>query len=203
MLGATTKARWSYAASKALDEFLGLAYWNQMAVPATIIRLFNTVGPRQTGRYGMVLPTFVRQAVRGEPIVIFGSGEQRRCFSYVGDVVAALVGLAQTANIAGEVINIGNDREISMNQLAALVKEITGTSSPISHISYEAAYGAGFEDMLRRVPCLEKLQRLTGSKPETPIETIVRLVVEHEQTLSNWSILTSSPMVKTVAWSGV
>ncbi len=189
VLGATTKARWSYAASKALDEFLGMAYWNQSGVPVTMLRFFNTVGPRQTGRYGMVLPTFVRQAVRGEPITVFGSGEQRRCFGYVGDVVEALVRLAQTRGVAGEVINIGNDREITINQLAALVREISGSLSPITHLSYEAAYGAGFEDMVRRVPCLAKLERFTGSRPETPIETIVSMVVDHERLSCGWDLL--------------
>ena len=152
VLGATTKARWSYAASKALDEFLGMAYWSHSGVPVTVIRLFNTVGPRQTGRYGMVLPTFVGQAVRGEPITVYGSGTQRRSFSYVGDVVEALVRLAQTPGIAGEVVNIGNDQEITIHQLALLVKEIADSASPIVRISYDEAYGIGFEDMQRRYP---------------------------------------------------
>src|SRR5581483_4433673 len=154
VLGATTKARWSYAASKALDEFLGIAYWTHSGLPVTIIRLFNTVGPRQTGRYGMVLPSFVRQAVRGEPITVYGSGAQRRCFSYVGDVVKAILRLAQTPGIAGEVVNIGNNEEITIRDLAHLVKEIADSTSPIVHMSYEEAYGVGFEDMARRVPCL-------------------------------------------------
>jgi UDP-glucose 4-epimerase len=180
VLGATTKARWSYAASKALDEFLGIAYWNHNGVPATIVRFFNTVGPRQSGRYGMVLPTFVRQAIRGDVITVFGDGEQRRCFSYVGDVVEALIRLARAPGISGEVINIGNDREITMNELAVLVKAIANSNSPITHIPYDSAYGPGFEDMFRRVPCLEKLRRLTGYRPETPIRKIVAVVVEHE-----------------------
>jgi len=180
VLGATTKARWSYAASKALDEFLGMAYWNQNGTPVTVVRFFNTVGPRQTGRYGMVLPTFVRQALRGEPITVFGTGEQKRCFGYVGDVVEMLVRLAQTPGAVGEVINIGNNREISMNDLALLVRQVSDSSSPIVHIPYDAAYGEGFEDMDRRVPCLEKLALLTGSRPETSTEAIVHAVVEYQ-----------------------
>lgn len=181
VLGATTKTRWSYAASKALDEYLGIAYWMRGGVPVTIVRFFNTVGPRQSGRYGMVLPTFVRQALRGEPITVFGTGEQRRCFCYVGDTVEALIRLTCVPGIAGEVVNIGNDREITMHELALLVKAATGSKSAIEHIPYEAAYGAGFEDMLRRVPCLEKLHRFTGYRPGTPIECIVDAVVEHER----------------------
>jgi UDP-glucose 4-epimerase len=129
----------------------------------------------------MVLPTFVKQALKGEPITVFGSGEQTRCFGYVRDVIEMLVRLAQTPGVAGEVINIGNDREITMNGLARLVKRVSGSSSPIVHIPYRSAYGEGFEDMDRRVPCLDKLRLLTGCRPETPIETIVRAVVEHER----------------------
>jgi UDP-glucose 4-epimerase len=189
VLGPTTKARWSYAASKALDEFLGMAYWTHSGVPVTIVRFFNTVGPRQTGRYGMVLPTFVKQALKGDPITVFGSGEQTRCFGYVGDVTEMLVRLAQTPAVAGEVINIGNDREITMNGLAQLVKTICRSSSPIVHIPYQSAYGEGFEDMERRVPCLDKLKTLIGCRPETPIETIVRAVAEHESLqVPSWTV---------------
>ena len=189
VLGATTKARWSYAASKALDEFLGMAYWNHSGVPVTIIRFFNTVGPRQTGRYGMVLPTFVKQALKGDAITVYGSGEQTRCFGYVGDVVDMLVRLTQTSAAVGEVINIGNDREITMNDLARLVKRLSGSSSPIVHVPYRSAYGEGFEDMNRRAPCLDKLRLLTGSRPETPIETIVRAVLEHQRLqLAEWAL---------------
>jgi UDP-glucose 4-epimerase len=191
VLGSTTIARWSYAASKALDEFLGLAYFRDFNLPTTVVRLFNTVGPRQTGRYGMVLPGFVRQALRGEPITVFGSGHQRRCFCYVGDVVNSLVRMARTPGVAGEVINIGNDREITINDLAGLVKQLSGSSSPIEHLSYDEAYGPGFEDVTRRVPCLEKLERLTGCRPETPIETIVQAVIDHER-LGSWGVLASA-----------
>jgi len=180
MFGPTNIGRWSYACSKALDEFRALAYWRQKSLPVTIVRLFNTVGPRQTGRYGMVLPTFVRQALRGEPLTINGAGDQCRCFGYVGDAVEALVRIAQTPQAVGEIVNIGNDREVSINELAALVKEITGSSSPLAYRSYDEAYGPGFEDMPRRVPCLNKLERLVHYRPATPLETIVRRVVDYE-----------------------
>jgi UDP-glucose 4-epimerase len=159
VMGPTTKIRWSYACSKALDEFLGLAYWREKQVPVTIARLFNTVGPRQTGRYGMVIPKLVCQALRGEPITVYGSGEQTRCFAYVGEVVECLVRIGTLGTLAGEVINIGNDQEVCMNQVATLVKGITRSSSEIVHIPYDVAYSPGFEDMSRRVPCLEKAER--------------------------------------------
>ncbi len=178
VLGATTRGRWSYACSKALDEFLGLAYWNEKRVPVTIVRLFNTVGPRQTDLYGMVVPTFVRQALKREPITVHGSGDQQRSFAYVGDVVEALTRIIKSSNVAGEVINIGNDVEISISALAHLVRRITGSNSEIRYIPYDVAYGPNFEDMSRRVPCVEKLQRLVGYRPSTPIDTIVRLVAE-------------------------
>jgi UDP-glucose 4-epimerase len=188
VLGATTKSRWSYAASKALDEFLGMAYWDQHGVPVTVVRLFNTVGPRQTGRYGMVLPSFMMQALKGAPITVFGSGRQTRCFGYVGDVIEMLVRLAETPGVAGEVINIGNDREISINDLARLVKSISGSSSPIVHVPYQTAYGDGFEDMERRVPCLEKVRLLTGYRPETSTEAIVRAVVDYQCSQAHWQL---------------
>lgn len=180
VLGPPRIGRWSYALSKALDESFALAYWRERCLPVTVLRFFNIVGPRQTGRYGMVLPTFVRQALRGQPLTVHGDGEQRRCFAYVGDVVEALVRIAQTPEAVGEVVNVGNDQEVSINQLAALVKEITLSSSPIEHISYDEAYGPDFEDMLRRVPCVEKLERLVHDRPATPLETIVRRVVDYE-----------------------
>lgn len=180
VLGPTDIGRWSYAASKALDEWLALAYWREKLLPVTVVRLFNTVGPRQTGRYGMVLPTFVRQALKGDSLTVHGDGEQRRCFSYVGDVVEALVRLAQTPEAVGQVVNIGNDQEVTINELAALVKDITGSPSRVDFIPYDQAYGPGFEDMLRRVPSLAKLERLVGYRPATPLDTIVRRVVDYE-----------------------
>lgn len=179
VLGPTTIGRWSYACSKALDEFLGLAYFHEKGVPLTVVRLFNTVGPRQTGRYGMVLPTFVRQAFLGQPITIFGDGRQTRCFGYVGDAVEALVRVAQSDKLDGEILNIGNDKEITIRGLAELVKSRTRSVSEIIYLPYDQAYGPGFEDMYRRVPSLDKLQRLINYRPTTPLETIVDLVADY------------------------
>jgi UDP-glucose 4-epimerase len=180
VLGPADIGRWSYAASKALDERLALAYWRERRLPVTVLRFFNTVGPRQTGRYGMVLPRFVRQALLGEPLTIHQTGTQRRCFSYVGDVVEALIRLVQAPQAVGEVVNIGNDQEVTINELAALVKEITGSPSRLEHRPYAEVYGPEFEDMDRRVPCLEKLERLVHYRPTTPLETIIRRVVDYE-----------------------
>ena len=173
VMGSPMKGRWSYACSKALDEFLGLAYYNEKQVPVTIVRLFNTVGPRQTSRYGMVLPSFVRQALRNDPITVFGSGRQTRCFAGVSDAIESIVRIATSPSTIGEIINIGNDEEISMNDLAALVKEQLDSRSEIVHLPYEQVYGPGFEDMNRRVPSLEKLERLTGYRPSTPLTAIL------------------------------
>jgi UDP-glucose 4-epimerase len=174
--GSTKQRRWSYACTKALDEFLALAYWTEKCVPVTIVRLFNTVGPRQASQYGMVLPTFVRQALAGAPITVYGDGSQSRCFGYVGDVVEALTRIVKCPDVVGEVLNIGNDREISIRGLAELVKHRTGSASRIVHIPYEEAYGPGFEDMQRRIPSLHKLQQLIGYRPSTPLETVVDAV---------------------------
>lgn len=176
VMGATTKGRWSYACSKALDEFLGLAYHREKGVPVSIVRLFNTVGPRQTAQYGMVLPTFVQQALRNKPITVFGDGTQTRCFSYVKDVVEALIRIATNERLAGEVINIGNDEEVSIGALAQLIKDRTGSTSEITYLPYDQAYGPGFEDMFRRVPSLDKLQRLVGYRPTTPLDSIIDAV---------------------------
>ena len=172
-LGPTVKSRWSYATSKALDEFLALAYWKEKRLPVVIGRLFNTVGPRQTGRYGMVLPTFVSQALEGQPLTVYGTGKQSRCFGYVGDAVEAILKLMDTDRAVGEVVNIGNDEEISIEGLASLVKERTGSTSPIHYIPYDQAYEPGFEDMARRVPSVEKLVQLTGFRPSTPLALII------------------------------
>ena len=166
VLGPTTKGRWSYAASKALDEFLALSYWKEKRLPVVIARLFNTVGPRQTGRYGMVLPNFVRQALDAVPITVYGTGQQSRCFCDVNDAVEAILRLIATPQAVGEVVNVGNDVEVTIEALACLVKERTGSSSRIEHIPYDQAYEPGFEDMFRRVPSLEKLERLTGFRPQ-------------------------------------
>jgi UDP-glucose 4-epimerase len=180
VLGPTTKGRWSYAASKALDEFLALSYWKEKRLPVIIARLFNTVGPRQTGRYGMVLPNFVRQALEGSPITVYGTGQQSRCFCDVRDAVEALLRLAETDRAIGEVVNVGNDHEITMEDLAHQVKQQTDSSSPIEFIPYDQAYEPGFEDMFRRVPCLDKLQRLTGFRPTTTLPEIIGRVTEYQ-----------------------
>jgi nucleoside-diphosphate-sugar epimerase len=177
VLGPTSKGRWSYAASKALDEFLALSYWKEKRLPVVIARLFNTVGPRQTGRYGMVLPNFVRQALDGAPITVYGTGKQSRCFCDVRDAVEALLRLAATDAAVGEVVNVGNDEEVTIEDLAAQVKERTHSSSPIEYIPYDRAYEPGFEDMFRRVPCVDKLESLTGFRPRTPLPEIVDRVV--------------------------
>jgi UDP-glucose 4-epimerase len=179
VLGATTHSRWSYACSKALDEFLGLAYWREKHLPVTVVRFFNTVGPRQTGQYGMVVPTLVEQALAGKPLTVFGSGDQRRCFAYVDDVVEALMRIISCDATAGEVINIGNDQEISISALAHLIRRITRSQSEIQYVPYHLAYGPGFEDMQRRVPSVEKLEQLIHYRPSTPIETIVEMVADH------------------------
>jgi UDP-glucose 4-epimerase len=177
VLGATTKSRWGYGCSKAIDEYLALAYFKQSNLPVVITRFFNTVGPRQTGRYGMVVPSFVRQGLRGEDITIYGTGEQRRCFADVADVVECLLRLVDTPASRGQVFNVGSDREISINALAELVRAKTGKGSKLVHVSYEEAYAEGFEDLQRRVPDLAKLERTIGYRPSTPIETIVDRVI--------------------------
>jgi UDP-glucose 4-epimerase len=178
-LGPTVKARWSYASSKALDEFLALAYWKEKKLPVVIGRLFNTVGPRQTGRYGMVLPTFVGQALEGMPLTVFGTGKQSRCFGHVRDVVQAILKLMDTDRALSEVVNIGDDQEITIEDLAARVKQRTGSASPIHYVPYDRAYEPGFEDMPRRVPSLDKLVRLTGFRPSTPISVMIDEVAAH------------------------
>jgi nucleoside-diphosphate-sugar epimerase len=181
VLGPTTKGRWSYAASKALDEFLALSYWKEKHLPVIIARFFNTVGPRQTGRYGMVLPNFVSQSLEGAPITIFGSGQQSRCFCDVQDAVEAALRLAGCEQAIGEVINIGSDREVTIEMLAQVVRERSGSSSPVTYVPYDRAYEPGFEDMNRRVPALEKLEALTGFRAVTPLERIVDRVIEFFQ----------------------
>jgi UDP-glucose 4-epimerase len=179
VLGASAKHRWAYACSKLIDEFLALAYWKERRLPVVIVRLFNTVGPRQTGQYGMVLPTFVRQALTGEPITVFGDGTQSRSFTYVGDVVDALVKLANDKRAIGEVYNVGSTEEITIGDLAARVRQLTGSASPIRFVPYDEAYEAGFEDMPRRVPDIRKVRELIGFEPRVPLDEIIRRVVEH------------------------
>ena len=179
VLGATSKHRWAYACSKLLDEFLALAYWKERKLPVVIVRLFNTVGPRQTGQYGMVLPTFVRQALGGQPITVFGDGRQTRSFTYVGDVVDALIALASEAGAVGEVFNIGNTTEVTIRHLAERVKALTSSESLIQYVPYDQAYEAGFEDMPRRVPDISKVNALIGFRPKLELDDIVKSVIEY------------------------
>ena len=177
VMGATTKGRWSYACSKAIDEFLALAYWREKKLPTTIVRLFNTVGPRQTGRYGMVIPTFVKQALAGRPITVYGNGKQTRCFGFVGDVVGALIKLMDRSDTVGQVYNIGSNEEISIFHLAEKVKELTNSESEIVFVPYDEAYEEGFEDMPRRVPDITKINRLVGFRPEMTLDGILQSVI--------------------------
>lgn len=173
VLGPTSKGRWSYAASKALDEFLALSYWKEKKQPVVVARLFNTVGPRQTGRYGMVVPSFVNQALDGTPITVYGTGTQSRCFCDVRDCVEAITRLIATDRAVGQVVNIGHTEEVTVEELAKIVKERTQSSSPITYTPYDQAYEPGFEDMLRRVPSIDKLVDLTGYRPKTMLPEII------------------------------
>jgi UDP-glucose 4-epimerase len=179
VLGATVKHRWAYACSKLIDEFLALAYWKERKLPVIIVRLFNTVGPRQTGQYGMVLPTFVRQALAGQPITVFGDGKQTRSFTFVGDVVDALTRLADEKRAIGGVFNVGNTDEVSIRELAERVKTLSGSQSTIQYVPYDEAYEAGFEDMPRRVPDISKIRDLIGYEPKLELNAIIRTVIEH------------------------
>jgi len=180
-LGPTSHSRWAYACSKALDEWLALAYHREKGVPVIIPRFFNTVGPRQTGRYGMVLPTFAAQAVAGEPITVYGTGDQSRCFGHVRDAVEGLLRLVDTPAAIGEVVNVGADAEITIGELAELVRATAGSDSDIVHVPYDEAYAAGFEDLQRRVPDVSKLERLTGFRASIPLQGIVEDVVADQR----------------------
>jgi UDP-glucose 4-epimerase len=180
VMGATTKGRWSYACSKAIDEFLAIAYWREKKLPTVIVRLFNTVGPRQTGQYGMVLPTFVKQAMSGRPLTVYGDGEQTRCFGYVGDVVGALIKLMDHPDAVGDVFNIGSNEEISVKKLAERVKSVTQSNSEIIFVPYDEAYEEGFEDMPRRVPDISKVNALIGFKPEMTLDGILKSVISFQ-----------------------
>jgi UDP-glucose 4-epimerase len=182
VLGPTSKHRWAYACSKMIDEFLALAYWKERKLPVIIVRLFNTVGPRQTGQYGMVVPNFVQQALAGQPITVFGDGTQSRSFTYVGDVVRAMVALINEPRAVGQVFNIGNGREITIGDLAARIKQITGSKSPIVKIPYDQAYEAGFEDMPRRVPDISKIRALIGYEPTVELDEILTRVIASLET---------------------
>jgi len=181
VMAATSFSRWCYAYSKGIDEFLGLAYHKQYGLPVVLVRLFNTVGPRQVGMYGMVLPRFVSAALKGEPITVYGDGTQSRCFCHVSDTVGALIALMNKPGCAGQVYNVGGDEEISMNGLARRVIELTGSSSKIVHIPYEQAYGQRFDDMMRRVPKLDKVRGAIGFEREFDLDQIIRSVIEDQK----------------------
>ena len=181
VMGATTKRRWSYACAKALDEFLALAHWYESRLPVRIARLFNTVGPRQTGQYGMVIPTLVRQALSGQPITVYGDGQQSRCFGHVSDVVHGLADLMECEAARGQIVNLGNDEEITILALAQRIRELTGAVSEIVLIPYEEAYGEGFDDMRRRVPDLSRAKRLIGFAPKLGLDRILRDVIDFEK----------------------
>jgi UDP-glucose 4-epimerase len=179
VMGPTPKHRWAYACSKAIDEFLALAYWKERKLPVIIVRFFNTVGPRQTGQYGMVIPNFVQQALAGEPITVFGDGTQSRSFTHVADVVGALLKLVNEPKAIGQVINLGNIQEITIGQLAERVRLLSGSKSPITLIPYDEAYESGFEDMPRRVPDLSKAEAMIGYKPKYSLEDILTQVIAY------------------------
>jgi UDP-glucose 4-epimerase len=179
VLGATTKHRWAYACSKAIDEFLALAYWKERKLPVIIVRFFNTVGPRQTGQYGMVIPNFVRQALAGEPITVFGDGTQQRSFTHVADVVGALLKLVVEPRAIGQVINLGNTEEVTIQTLAERVRQLSGSKSPIRLVPYDEAYESGFEDMPRRVPDLSKAAAMIGYKTQHTLDDILVQVIDY------------------------
>ncbi|MDZ7344452.1 MAG: GDP-mannose 4,6-dehydratase [candidate division KSB1 bacterium] len=205
ILGPTTKSRWSYSCSKAIDEFLALAYYKEKQLPVVLVRLFNTVGPRQSGQYGMVLPRFVQAAMENKPIRVYGDGTQSRCFGYVGDVVGALIALASHPQAVGQIFNVGSDEEITIMDLAKKVKAITGSSSEIVTVPYEQAYEQGFEDMARRVPDLTKIKNLIGYSPKVKLDEIITRVRDYfnEQKKNGklvesngyWEVLTQEPAV--------
>jgi len=176
VFGSTSKSRWSYAASKVVDEFLALAYWHQFKVPTVVVRFFNTIGPRQVGRYGMVVPRFMSQAMRGQPLTVYGNGQQSRCFTYISDIIEWLLLIAASDQVIGEVFNLGNPQEISINHLAETVIDITGAKVGIEYVPYEKAYEQGFEDMERRVPDIRKVLSVTGYEPRVGLEQALSLI---------------------------
>jgi UDP-glucose 4-epimerase len=179
ILGPTTRSRWSYSCSKAIDEFLALAYYKEKRLPVIIVRLFNTVGPRQSGQYGMVVPRLIQQAISGKPLTVYGDGKQKRCFGYVGDVVTAMVKLVEHPKAVGDIFNIGNTEEVSIEELATEIIKITRSESQIVYVPYEKAYEAGFEDMARRVPDLRKIKALIGYHPKVGLNEIIVKIYQH------------------------
>jgi UDP-glucose 4-epimerase len=184
LLGPTSFGRWGYACSKMLDEFLALAYSKEKGLPVVVLRLFNTVGPRQAGQYGMVLPRFVSQATAGEPITVYGDGAQTRCFTFVGDVVDGITRISQNTEAEGQVFNIGSNNEVTINQLAELVKETLASSSPISHVPYSDAYGGEFEDIARRIPAISKIQKYIEFNPKSDLKPVIKAIAKSQQTPS-------------------
>lgn len=183
VLGPTSRGRWSYACSKAIDEFLAIAYWRERNLPTVIGRCFNTVGPRQTGHYGMVVPRFVKQALRGEPLTVYGDGRQTRCFTHVSDTVRAMIALMDADHTVGEVYNLGSQQEITIHDLAVRVKELTESESAITFVAYEDVYGEEFEDMPRRVPSLEKIHAAIGFGPTVGLDETLQSVIEYERSM--------------------
>ena len=179
ILGPTTRSRWSYACSKAMDEFLALAYAKRHALPVVIMRFFNTVGPRQTGQYGMVVPRFVQQALRGDPVTVYGDGQQSRCFAYVGDVVRAIIGLADCPAAEGQVFNIGSQEEVTIEELARRIIALSGSDSRIVYVPYDRAYEKGFEDMRRRMPGIDKVRNTIGWQPQVSLDGILQRVIDY------------------------
>jgi UDP-glucose 4-epimerase len=187
VMGPTSKGRWSYACSKAIDEFLAIAYWKEKRVPTVIARLFNTVGPRQTGRYGMVIPSFVRQAITGEDITVYGDGSQRRCFTHVDDAVGALMRLAEHPAAVGEAYNIGSNQEVTILEVAERIKRLAASDSRIVFVPYDQAYEEGFEDMMRRVPDITKIGKLVGYVPKITLDDILESVIEYQRVkMDSW-----------------
>jgi UDP-glucose 4-epimerase len=182
LMGTSTKRRWAYACSKALDEFFAMAYYEEKKLPVIIIRMFNTVGPRQTGQYGMVIPNFVQKALIGKPITIYGDGSQSRSFTHVADVVHALIKLMNEPIAVGQIFNVGNQEEVTIHDLAVLVKEMTGSTSEVEYISYDKAYGPGFEDMQRRCPDISKIKKLIGYEPKIGLNGIIQSVIDYYKT---------------------
>jgi UDP-glucose 4-epimerase len=199
LFGPTSKSRWSYATSKAVDEFLALAYWNQFKVPSIVVRLFNTIGPRQVGHYGMVVPRFMAQALRGQNLTVYGSGNQSRCFTHVSDTVEWLLLLASNEKAVGEVFNLGNSQEVTITELARKVIEVTGAKVDIDYIPYDKAYSKGFEDMERRVPCIDKVKTLTGYAPRVDLE---RALCSIRDWFTNENILQKSAAFEYLPMSG-
>lgn len=179
VLGPTTISRWSYSCAKAMDEFLSLAYWREKKLPVVIVRFFNTVGPRQSGMYGMVVPRFVKHALLSQPITIYGDGKQTRSFTYVSDAVRAIIGLANTPKAVGEIFNIGNPKAISIQELAEMIKKLTKSNSPITHVPYEKAYEKGFEDMRHREPDITKIKDLIGFQPKVDLDEMLTNIIKY------------------------